>query len=146
MANNNYTLGRGKVNLARFKDGTQEPDGFRYIGNTPEFNLSIELEELDHFSSDEGIREKDDSVPLEVNRTGSMITDNVSPENVALFFFGSYDKVTQAAVPFRHRNDHRREAGAQLPFGRRPEQPDRLLRHRHCRFRRNGRCDTTRGR
>lgn len=95
---NNYTLGRGKVYFARYAPGTQTPDGFRYIGNTPEMSLTIESEELDHYSSDEGIREKDDSVPLEVNRTGSLITDNISPENVALFFFGEASSLTQAAV------------------------------------------------
>ena len=94
----NYTLGRGKVHFARFKAGTQIPDGFFYIGNTPEFSLTIESETLDHFSSDEGIREKDDSVPLEVNRSGSMTTDNIDPKNVALFFFGSDTVVTQAVV------------------------------------------------
>jgi len=96
---NNYTLGRGKVHFARFKTGTQTPDGFFYIGNTPEFSLTIESETLDHFSSDEGIREKDDSVPLEVNRTGSMTTDNIDPKNVALFFFGSDSTVTAVAAP-----------------------------------------------
>lgn len=97
MADNNYTLGRGKVSFSRFNpDGTLE--GFRYLGNTPEFNLSIEQETLDHYNSDEGIREKDDSVPLEVNRTGSLVTDNISPENVALFFFGSSEALTQAVV------------------------------------------------
>ena len=98
MATKNYTLGRGKVYFARFKDGTSIPDGYRYIGNTPEFSLNIESEELDHYSSDEGIREKDDSVPLEVNRTGSLTTDNIDPENVALFFFGSSEQITQASV------------------------------------------------
>jgi len=95
---NNYTLGRGKVHFARFKAGTQNPDGFFYIGNTPEFSLTIESETLDHYSSDEGIREKDDSVPLEVNRTGSLTTDNIDPKNVALFFFGSDSALTQASV------------------------------------------------
>lgn len=95
---NNYTLGRGQVHFARFKAGTQIPDGFFYIGNTPEFSLTIESETLDHFSSDEGIREKDDSVPLEVNRTGSLTTDNIIPKNVALFFFGTDSMVTQASV------------------------------------------------
>lgn len=94
----NYTLGRGKVHFARFLPGTTTPDGFFYIGNTPEFSLTIESETLDHFSSDEGIREKDDSVPLEVNRSGSMTTDNIDPKNVALFFFGADSTVTQAVV------------------------------------------------
>ncbi len=98
MATKNYTLGRGKVSFSRFKTGTQVPAGFYYIGNTTEFNLTIESETLDHFSSDEGIREKDDSVPLEVTRTGSLITDNIDPKNVALFFFGTDSTVTQAVV------------------------------------------------
>lgn len=97
MNTNNYTLGRGKVHFGRFRDGTRLPDGLRYIGNTPELNLTIETEELDHFSSDYGIREKDDSVSLEVNRTGSLITDNIDPENVALFFFGERQSLVQAA-------------------------------------------------
>ena len=95
---NNYTLGRGKVHFARFLPGTTTPDGFFYIGNTPELSLTIESEALDHYSSDEGIREKDDSVPLEVNRTGSLTTDNIDPKNVALFFFGAESTVTQAVV------------------------------------------------
>lgn len=95
MATKNYTLGRGKVHFSRFKTGTQTPAGFFYIGNTPEFSLTIESETLDHFDSDENIREKDDSVPLEVTRTGSLITDNIDPKNVALFFFGSDATVTQ---------------------------------------------------
>lgn len=99
----NYTLGRGKVYFARFTSG-QVPGPFRYIGNTPEFNLTIELETLDHFSSDEGIREKDDFVPLEVTRTGSLICDDINAENVALFFFGSTQTLTQVAATGQSEN------------------------------------------
>ena len=97
MAKQNYTLGRGKVYISRYVNGVAD-GAYRYIGNTPEFSLNIESETLDHYSSDEGIREKDDSVPLEVNRTGSMTTDNIDPGNVALFFFGSESTVAQASV------------------------------------------------
>ncbi len=95
---NNYTLGRGQVHFSRFQPGTQIPTGFRYLGNTPEFSLTIESDELEHFSSDEGIRELDDSVPLEVTRSGSLVTDNIDPANVALFFFGDSSALTQAVV------------------------------------------------
>lgn len=98
MPNPNYTLGRGRVLFARFNTGTQVPGPFRYIGNTPEFNLTIESETLDHFSSDEGIREKDDSVPLQVTRTGTLICDDIQAENVALFFFGETDLLTTTAA------------------------------------------------
>src|SRR5688572_23401320 len=92
--NQNYTLGRGKLYFSRFVTGTQSPEGFEYIGNTPELSFTIESENLDHFSSDAGIREKDASVPLEVSRSGSFTTDAVNPENIAYFFFGSRSVVT----------------------------------------------------
>lgn len=100
----NYTLGRGKVYFGRFAEGATEPTGFRYIGNTPEFNLTIEDETLDHYSSDKGIREKDDSVPLEVNRSGSMTCDNIVVDNVALFFFGTTSAITTSALTSQSEN------------------------------------------
>ena len=93
----NYTLGRGKLHFAKFKPGTKVPGGERYIGNSPEFNATIETETLDHYSSDEGIREKDESIALQTNRTGSFITDNVNPANIALFFLGSASVITATA-------------------------------------------------
>jgi len=92
----NYTLGRGEVHFARFVTGTFDAPDERYIGNTPEFSLTIEQEVLDHFSSDHGIREKDESIALQVNRTGSMVCDDIDPENVALFFFGSASSIVEA--------------------------------------------------
>lgn len=92
---NNYTLGRGRIYFAR-RDSLDRLGGERYLGNTPEFNANFESETLDHFSSDRGIREKDASVILQINRTGNLITDNISPENVALFFFGSEAPLTVA--------------------------------------------------
>lgn len=94
----NYTLGRGKLHFSRFKTGTYTPEGYRYIGNTPAFSLNIQATNLDHYNSDEGIREKDDSVALETNRGGSFMTDNIVPENVALFFFGESQTITQTIV------------------------------------------------
>jgi hypothetical protein len=94
----NYTLGRGKLDFALFKPGTQTPDGFLYFGNTPEFNLTITADDLDHFSSDEGVKEKDDGVTLQVTRTGTMITDNIAPDNIALFFFGAASTIVTATA------------------------------------------------
>lgn len=93
---NNYTLGRGRIYYARRDPITGNLGGERYLGNTPEFNTNFESETHDHYSSDRGIREKDASVILQINRTGSLITDNISPQNVALFFFGSAQALTIA--------------------------------------------------
>jgi hypothetical protein len=92
--NQNYTLGRGKLYFSRFIAGGQVPEGFEYVGNTPELSFTIESENLDHFSSDAGVREKDASVPLSTNRTGSFTTDAVNPENISYFFFGTRSLVT----------------------------------------------------
>lgn len=122
MGIKDYTLGRGKVYLARYLAGAAE-SAFRYIGNTPELNLTIESETLDHYSSDEGIREKDDSVPLEVNRTGSLITDNINPENVALFFFGESSTVAQSLVSSATETFTSIKAGHAYKLGVSPSNP-----------------------
>jgi hypothetical protein len=97
---NNYTLGRGELWFAKYLAGTQLSNGERYIGNTPEFAANIENENLDHFNSDRGIKEKDESIPLQTNRTASFITDNIHPENLAMYFLGETSKlaVTAASV------------------------------------------------
>lgn len=84
-----YTLGRGEVYFNKFKPGTNIGEGERYLGNTPEYSLTNEVETLDHFNADRGLREKDESVLLEISSSGSMNCDNISGENVALFFLGN---------------------------------------------------------
>lgn len=96
MADNNYTLGRGEVHFGQFKPTTQIPRGERYLGNTPELGFTAEQENLDHYSSDRGVRIKDESVLLQLDYAGSFITDNVSPDNIAAFFLG--DALTTTVV------------------------------------------------
>lgn len=93
---NNYTLGRGKVYFARRDPITGLLGGYRYLGNTPEFNLTAEEEKLEHYSSDFGVRVKDATVTLQVNYTGTVVCDNIDLENVALFFLGENTVVTVA--------------------------------------------------
>lgn len=95
----NRILGRGELHFGKFLEGTYTPEGELYMGNTPEFNLTIESEQLDHFSSDHGVNELDDSVPLSTNRTANMITDNISPDNLALLFLGDASVQVQSATP-----------------------------------------------
>ena len=97
MAQKNYTLGKGDVYFARFVTG-EEPGPYRFVGNTPELNLTTETETLDHVSSDEGINQVDASVPLSVTRSGSMTMDDIQRKNLALFFLGEVARVAQAEV------------------------------------------------
>ena len=95
---NNYVLGRGRLYFDLFATGTENTTGERYLGNTPAFSLTIEAEKLDHFSSEGGLREKDASIVLETTRSGTFSCDNISRDNLALFFFGASSTITQAAI------------------------------------------------
>lgn len=99
----NYTLGSGQVLFDRFENNIAvsaltRGAGERYLGNTPEFSTTSESENLDHFDADNGIRTKDSSVQLSLNRTGSMTCDNISGDNVALFFLGERSIITQVGA------------------------------------------------
>lgn len=94
----NYTLGRGRLFFARYLANSRTPDGFFYLGNSPEFNLTISADYLDHFDSDAGVKEKDQSIPLQINRTGTITLDEIISRNLALFFFGDSSTLTATAA------------------------------------------------
>ena len=98
MGSENYTLGRGELHFDKFAPGTFNKTGERYLGNTPELNRTTESENLDHFNSDRGIRVKDKSIVLEKNDSGTFIADEISDENIALWFLGTQNVVAQAAT------------------------------------------------
>ena len=104
MAERNYVLGRGKVYFDRFAAGTRARTGERYLGNTPSFSLTVESEDLDHMSSDEGINVIDDSVLLSVSQSGEVAWEDINKDNLALFFLGEAVTVTQTATPVTGEN------------------------------------------
>lgn len=102
LGGKNYTLGKGKVFFDRYANNvvmaaTTQGEGERYFGNTPEFSTSSSSENLDHYSSEGGIRVKDDSAQLQLDRTGKFTSDNISSDNVALMFLGDASVVAQTA-------------------------------------------------
>lgn len=98
MSTQNYVLGKGELYFAPFLAGGQIPGGERYLGNTPLLALTMASTNLDHFSSDHGIKEKDDSVTIEVTRTGNFTCDNIDKKNLAIFLFGSASVLAQGAA------------------------------------------------
>ena len=100
LGGKSYTLGKGKVFFDRYPNGTTitantQGSGEPYFGNTPEFSTSSSAESLDHFSSEGGLKTKDDSVQLSLDRTGKMVCDNISGDNIALYFLGDKSTITQ---------------------------------------------------
>ena len=96
-AKNEYTIPRGRVYFEAINPATDESQGAIYMGNCPAFNVSIETEKAEHYSSETGLREKDASVVLEVKRSGSITCDNMNATNVALFLSGSTGAIEQTA-------------------------------------------------
>lgn len=97
MSNNTY--GSGELYFDMFEPGTTNKQGRLYIASTPEFNLNVESETLEHMDPDHGIPEQDDSVVLETTRGGNFVTDDISSDNLALFFLGEKVNFTQGTTP-----------------------------------------------
>ena len=85
---NNYVVGRGRLFFGQFKKNTRKPQGQLYFGNTPELSTSQDEDTLDHYSSEGGVRVKDASVTLQNDASASFQCDNISNENLALWFRG----------------------------------------------------------
>lgn len=98
MTEKNYYLGSGKIYLDRYAPGTQNVTGEFFLGNCPEFNVSVESETLDHMASTGGVKEEDESATLSVTRTISLVCDNVIKENLALALLGSASTLSQASA------------------------------------------------
>lgn len=85
---NNYVVGRGRLFFGQFRKGTRKAQGQLYFGNTPELSTSQDEDTLDHYSSEGGVRVKDASVTLQNDASASFACDNISNENLALWFRG----------------------------------------------------------
>ena len=122
MGLQDYTLGRGKISLAPIVAGVKSA-GERYVGNSTEFNLNTESEELEHFSSDEGIKEVDESVILQLTRSGTLTLDNINDENLALHLLGEISDFTQMNTPVVGESIGQPQPGLSYQLGETLENP-----------------------
>ena len=95
---NDYTLGKGKFYFREFEPGTQDPKpgGFRRLGNIPEASVSRTVEKLEHTSSEGGVNVKDASVDTANDQSLKFTTDNVSLDNLALWFMSTVSTLVEA--------------------------------------------------
>lgn len=85
-----YTLGRGIVRLANLTAaGLPDSSGFRDLGNSPEFNINVSVEDVRHQSSRTQLKftDKRCTVSQEVGIT--FILDEMNFQNLSDFFSGS---------------------------------------------------------
>ena len=95
---NVLVIPRGKVYFDQFAEGTTNIQGERYLGNTPEFKLNVEGKSVPHYTSDYSVKAQDGTALIELNRKGTMTTDNMNYDNIALFFVGTKSTVTQTLL------------------------------------------------
>lgn len=81
----NYYLGKGKLTWTEAGGSATARD----LGNVPEFELTPEVEKLDHFSSREGVRKKDKSVTISQTLTVRIVMEEYSLENLAMVMLGT---------------------------------------------------------
>lgn len=95
---NDYTLGKGKFYFREFERNSQtpKPGGFRRLGNVPEATVSQTSEKLDHTSSEGGINVKDASVTTAQDSAIAFTTDNVSLENLGMWFNSNVTEIAEA--------------------------------------------------
>lgn len=89
----NQTLGRGKIFMKK-----QSESGYRYLGNTPAFSVTVTTESLKHFNSDTGVKTQDKEVPISTEYAGALTTDNVNHENLAMMLLGSAATVSVSST------------------------------------------------
>ena len=81
---NEYTLGRGKLTFEA--DGT---NGFLDLGNAPELNISLDIETLEHYSSQSGLKVKDAEIVMQQDVTASFVLDRPNVDNLRMFFMST---------------------------------------------------------
>ena len=98
MALKEYKLGRGEVHFSKYDPFTKTFGPFRYLGNSPEFNITAEANTLDHYSMDHGAGEKDASVTTSLTRSATLVCDEISYENIAMYVFGDTSTISVSAM------------------------------------------------
>lgn len=79
-----YNLGRGRVYIAPLVSGL--PYEYRDVGNAPAFALNVDVEELLHQSSREGVKTTDARIVISQDVGFTLTLDELSAQNMALFF------------------------------------------------------------
>lgn len=82
----NYLLGRGRLEVGTLVAGI--PEEWRDLGHVGEFSLTVDKEELEHFSSRAGLKTRDLYLIISQSVGGSFQMDELSAQNMAMFLSG----------------------------------------------------------
>ena len=97
-AEKDFVAGAGSLYIAEL-DADGLPLGFRYLGDSESFSLSLTTEDLEAWTGDDQVRQKVISVATSVERMGALLLNEPVEENVGLLIFGDAGELEQAATP-----------------------------------------------
>ncbi len=80
----NYTIGKGSVYIRVTGETDRRP-----VGNCPEFEFTPEVEKLEHFSAQSGVRERDRTVVLEKKGSLRIVFEEMTADNLRLALLGA---------------------------------------------------------
>jgi hypothetical protein len=92
-----YLLGRGTVYFSLL-DSSDHPISYRFLGNAPAVTVTREIESIEHVSSQTGTATVDKEVPTKQSTNVSISLDEISFENLALFFAGNVTTLSNSAA------------------------------------------------
>lgn len=92
-----YAIGKGCLMYAEV-DATDNPLGYRELGNAPDFSATINQEDLEHRDSKSGVSEIDRTITLTRDIQGSFTLEEINDENLADLLGGTQSVLTNPAV------------------------------------------------
>ena len=96
-ATNNYQFGSGNLFFNPLVEGIYQ--GLQTFGNTTGFAVTVASETLKHVNFQTAARETDLEIPLSTERSAEITSDNLSANNIRLFYSGTEATITQSATP-----------------------------------------------
>jgi len=92
-----YNIGRGSIYLSDL-DSTGRPVAYRFVGNCPEFRITMSTETQKHFSSIEGLKQKDAEVVITEEMDLQFTFDEINFDNLAEQLSGETATKSNAAA------------------------------------------------
>ena len=84
----NYAVGKGVVSWTTDPNGTVSPTWVD-LGNISSFQLQMNAKTLEHFTSRQGVKSRDQLIPYEFTGTLKFKIEEIIPANIAMAFMGT---------------------------------------------------------
>lgn len=94
-----YLLGRGIAYFGDELDSDGRPKAYRDLGNAEAVVVTVETEELEHFSNRAGLKVLDANVVLQQQIAIALTLTQLDKDNVGLFMAGDVVEVSQTSTP-----------------------------------------------